>query len=62
MSFGNNCSVHALRHIILVRRMGYGVVPDNAFLSAERLKIRRTKFHTIIGSQDFQLPLSASQP
>jgi hypothetical protein len=43
---------------ILLKCMWYGVVPNNAFLPVERLEIGRTKLHTIIGSQNFQLPLS----
>jgi hypothetical protein len=57
---GDNGHVHPFSHTILLWNMGYGVMPNNAFLSAIIIKGMQTKFSTIISTKQFYLPFSLS--
>jgi hypothetical protein len=48
---GDNGLVHPFSHTILLWSMGYGVMPNNALLSAIIIKGMRTKFSTIISTK-----------
>ena len=58
MSLRDDSPVHALGHTILLRSVWDGVMPSNGFFSAIIIKNIRTKFSTIISTQQFHLPFS----